>query len=157
MDLSKFLVAGVDLTTVEIRPGLGRVVVANYDSYEVGTQLIREKPVLIWKSGDWCDYIEKFLELPEAEKAIVLDMFAAATSAQDYLASLVLLRCTEMVDQVGSEAKMKQLVAIANTNAHEYYGTVAESFHEVVRPVGERLSSGKSALFAFGSKVAHSW
>jgi len=163
-DLTSFLVShdgGQDTVRIESRDGLGRIVVANAPVTVLGSIIIREKPVLVWKTGDWMDYLDHFLDSSDEVKRIVLDMFAPPEDSTTMREAHTTASRLKMIYPRAAECEftvIRKLIGIANTNAHEYYGTTSDSYREVVVSfVGERISSGKSALFAFGSKVAHSW
>lgn len=140
-----------EMTKVEMHATLGRIVVATAD-VGVGCVLIQEAPLMVWASNDWFDFLNTFESLPKVSRQGVLDMFHPpldSETIQGLEQLAVHLKSRSSLDV----RTIHKLLAISNTNAHEYYGKVASEFHEI-RGAGE-IRSGRSALFLYGSKVAH--
>ena len=140
---------------------LGRVVVATKDFLNVGEVILREKPLLVWdnQTNGTRQYLDAFLDAPAEVQNLVLDMHTPPESSQ-YMKSLrstALNFCNAFprYSAVLGVDKMVKLIGVSNINAHEYNGRPPEAFYDVVSEA-RRLSSGRSALFAYGSKVAHS-
>lgn len=131
--------------------GLSRVVVATKD-VEVGTKIIRERPVLVFdNSGDWEEMVTLFLALDETSKNGILDMFHPPLSSPTDISILTGRKLSIDPNLV------QKLITICNCNAHEYYGNDGEEYSEIQQTsFSTRLSSPKSSLFLFASKVAHS-
>jgi hypothetical protein len=143
---------------------LGRVVVAAQCQTKLGQVLFRETPVLVWNTdgdavGTWKSYLDAYLAAPDEDKAIILDMFAPPddSSLVQKLrreAMAICASCSKYTAALRFDMVLK-LMTISNINSHEYYGHPSEDFREVLSSLTSRLSSGKAALFVFGSKVAH--
>jgi len=139
----------------------GRVVVATRDFPTIGDVIVRERPLLVWDNRDhgFACYLDAFLSASPEAQSLILDMHTPPTDSK-YMANLrstAVALCRQLSNynaQLGVD-KVVQLIGVSNINAHEYYGRPAEAFHEV-ESTEARISSGKSALFAYGSKIAHS-
>ena len=162
ISLESYVVNGGDDRTTKIvcTPELGRAVVATRDFPVVGEVMLRERPLLVWntRGNPFSNYLDCFLDAPQEVKALVLDMHTPPEDSS-FMKSLagdaVLLSLqSERYLALGVE-KIIKLLGVSNINSHEYYGTPSEAFYDVVSE-SQRLHSGKSALFAYGSKVAHS-
>ena len=152
----------VPATQLSTRPGMGRVFVATKDFQTVGQVVLRERPLLVWSSSNardhFLNYLDAFLEATLEVKSLVLDMHTPDDDP-DYMQAIrasasSLCRQYPRVGSLGVD-KVTKLIRVANINAHEYTGKPAEAFQEVFM-FGDRVPSGKSALFAYGSKIAHS-
>jgi len=137
------------LTTL---PDYGRVLLVT-TSADVDSTLFRESPVLVWKTDNWVDFLRSFQALMEDDKQCVLDMFHPPLHHPTkhvwlYHASS-LSKCISL--DVGLIHKL--VLAISNTNAHSYAGTIEGN---VYTEGGSPGTSAKSALFLYRSKVAHS-
>jgi SET domain len=122
---------------------------------EKGSRIIREKPVIVWASSDWGDFFSRFEQLEQCDQDGILDMFHPPFSAP----SMMALERTAfgIAKSVSMEtSKVLKLLAICNTNAHEHFGNRNQVYFETAATNGMRLGSGKSALFLYASKVAHS-
>jgi len=113
-------------TRIEYREGMGRIVMANRAIESVGAPVIREKPVLVWDSENWADYVDQFLSLPETEKSIVLDMHSpspveSSSMTMQNMVQSALACSISRPGEIGGKTSRK-LIAVANTNCHEYYG-----------------------------------
>lgn len=140
----------VSKTSIAERQGLGRVVIAAQD-FAVGDVILREDPVLVWTSGDWRQCMEQFRDLPHDDQLGILDMFHPPLDEDPANDG------TMFGFPAGMDAqKIRKLVAIANTNAHEYYGRAQVMYSEIVMPDGIDPRTDKAALFLYASKVAHS-
>jgi hypothetical protein len=143
------LVAVVESTS-RTDDDLGRVVIATKD-VSIGTTIIRERPVLVYKHEAWLEMVSAFLALGEESKDGVLDMFHPPTKPK----LSIVTDANLVASQLSLDPTLVQkLILISNFNAHQYYGCDQERFHEVAS--FSPSSAGKSALFLFGSKVAHS-
>ena len=103
-----------------------------------------------------CSYIEGFIELPQEHQSVILDMFSGNVFdpleiARTELA--LLMAMPHLESQLGAQ-KIRQLIRIAILNAYEFYGYSNVQYLEtiVTRNPGRR-----SALFAYSSKLVHSW
>ena len=150
-------IESADFVAVESRTGdLGRVVVATKD-VAIGIKIIRERPILVNKSGDWSGMISAFMALDKKSKNGVLNMFHPPLSSQSVQSQHLKLQAEYLGRQLSMDSTLvHKLMAISNCNGHEYYGCDNELYHEAPRESFSRKSSGKMALFLFGSKVAHS-
>ena len=138
--------------------GMGRVIISD-SNVTVGEHVIREKPILVWRTSDNFieNYIESFLALSINYQAIVLDMFSGNTSTvRDKKIFAQLLLSMPGIDTRLGHDKLMSLTRIMNLNAHEYYGHSDVAYKEITSSL-PRISSGKAALFAYSSKVSHSW
>jgi len=153
-DLLKSKLESSDLVTIDTRDGdLGRVVVAT-KVVPFGTKVIREAPILVWEGGNWSDMILSFDSLDTSGKSGILDMYHPP------LTSPTMQQLKPQASFVASKLSMDfqlvhKLMAISQTNAHEYFGIPGEKYYET-SSVPYKVSSEKVALFLFGSKVAHS-
>jgi hypothetical protein len=142
------LVAIVESSTSRTDDDLGRVVIATKD-VSVGTTIIRERPVLVYKHEAWLEMVTAFVALDEESKNGILDMFHPPPKLS------IMTQANLVAGQLSLDPTLVQkLILISNFNAHQYYGCDQERFRE-----GSSFSpssAGKSALFLFGSKVAHS-
>jgi SET domain len=142
------------LTRIENHESLGRIVVVSTDA-EKGSRIIREKPVIVWTADDWADFFSKFRRLEQCDQDDILDMFHPPFSTPPMMAlereAFAIARRISM-----EPSKVLKILAICNTNAHEYYGNRNQVYFEDLSANGRRTGSGKSALFLYASKVAHS-
>jgi len=141
-------------TQIESRPDLGRVLVALRD-FAVGDVILREAPVLVWESGNWEAFLKRVDQLAETLQNGILDMFHPPLESESCrpLESMALsLRSLSHY----SVDKIIKLMAIANANAHEYYGQTSLEYQEFTSFMGGYQHSGSAALFLYASKVAHS-
>lgn len=148
------------VTKIVATEDLGRAVVASKDFPLVGEVILREMPLLVWDNttDERHQYLESFLDAPEHVQNLVLDMHTPPMES-DYMQSfrpeaVAICGMSPRFCALGVE-KVIKLMGVSNINAHEYYGKPTEAFYEVIA-VARRISSGQSALFAYGSKVAHS-
>eukprot|EP00977_Amphora_coffeiformis_P012802 scaffold3234_cov166-Amphora_coffeaeformis.AAC.17 len=132
---------------MEHRPSLGRVVVAAR-SFRVGEIISREAPVLVWNTGHWLQLEDKFRDLCIQDQTSILDMYYPPLEETTGMN-------LSMTQLVGTTPLLRKLVAIANTNSHEYYGYHNIAYTETITP-NATPGSGKVAFFAYASKVAHS-
>ncbi|OEU17854.1 hypothetical protein FRACYDRAFT_238282 [Fragilariopsis cylindrus CCMP1102] len=142
------LVAIVDSSTSRTDDDLGRVVIATKD-VSVGTTIIREKPVLVYKHGAWLEMVSAFVNLDEESKDGVLNMFHPPPKLSVMPEEKLVARQLSI-----DPTLVQKLILISNFNSHQYFGCDQERFNEVVS--FSPSSAGKSALFLFSSKVAHS-
>ena len=143
--------------------GLGRVIFST-DSFELGDCVIREKPILVWEGHDiqcsYISYIEGFMELPQEHQSVILDMFSDDVFDPREIARTelaLLMTMPQLESQLGAQ-KVRQLIRIAKLNAFEFYGYRNVQYLETIstfNPGGR--PGGRSALFAYSSKLAHSW
>jgi len=147
---------GKSNTRIVEEDGLGRVIVST-DTFVLGDCVIREKPILVWEDHSILgSYIEGFIELPQEHQSVILDMFSGDVFdpleiARTELALLVTMPHLE--SQLGAQ-KVRQLIRIAKLNAFEFYGYRNVQYLETI---GTRNPGRRSALFAYSSKLAHSW
>jgi hypothetical protein len=144
--------------------GIGRAVVASEPQTDIGKVLFREKPIIVWDTeggevNTWRSYLDAFKDLESHDKALILDMHSPNEECQIVrnLDRIARTLCDEYERELGHELTLK-LLATAETNAHEYYGRPAGDFQETcsVDAMIARRTSGRAALFVYGSKVAHS-
>ena len=141
------------VVAVETRNDLGRVVVTTQDA-GYGFTIVRESPVMVWRSCDWEDMVTKFKSLNDNDRQGVLDMYHPDLSSPTI--AMLKTEAAVVARSLGVSVDLvHKLMAISNTNAHEYYGYEGQQFVEI-ESNAERIRSGKAALFLFASKVAHS-
>lgn len=137
---------------IKSHPGMGRVAIASRD-FSVGELVLEEAPLMTWSVGKTdSDYHSNFLraytKASQAERSAVLEMaHPELESTSKRMEALRLVAAS-----IGSQFKLEtsialKLLAIRETNAHEYYGAVEHDFFDPAPRV---------ALFRLGSKVAHS-
>lgn len=144
------LVAIVDSSTSRADNDLGRVVIAT-KNISVGTTIIRERPVLVYKQGAWLELVSAFVALDEESKNGVLNMFHPPPNLS------IMPEANLVASQLSLDPTLvAKLILISNFNAHQYFGCDQELYNEVVASLFSPSSAGKSALFLFSSKVAHS-
>ncbi|OEU06873.1 hypothetical protein FRACYDRAFT_252779 [Fragilariopsis cylindrus CCMP1102] len=143
------LVVIVDSSTISrTDDDLGRVVIATKD-VSVGTRIIRERPVLVYKHGAWLELVSAFVALDQESKNGVLNMFHPPPKLS------IMPEAYLIASQLSLDPMLVQkLILISKFNAHQYHGYDQERFSEVVS--FSPSSAGKLALFLFSSKVAHS-
>lgn len=158
-DLTKYLVPTEEptMTRIALKDEIGRVIISN-QSFEFGSLIIREKPVVVW-DGDFTEFLEAFLKVSKEDQDIILDMYSEGRlNRNQYQLLLKTLFMNPQYSEVLGKEKMEKLFHIVNLNAHQYYGTskneYSEEFYSSVRNLN---SSKKCALFAYASKVSHSW
>lgn len=61
--------------TIETRGGLGRLAVATKDFDEMNETVIRELPSLVWREGDYQDYLRSFKGADIHIQSAILDMY----------------------------------------------------------------------------------
>lgn len=132
---------------------LGRVVLAT-KNIAVGSKIIRESPIMVWKHGQFVDFYNKFKELPDKDKDGILDMYSFPLDSPQVLSNKASILQAAWLCGVEITLAMK-LFSICSANAHEYIGRDNESYREVVS-YSPRVHSGQAALFLFASKVPHS-
>ena len=131
---------------------LGRFVVAT-TKVEVGNTIIKESPILVWKSNDWLEFFTKYEQLPIDEQASVLDMFCFPTDSTQLQSQMAAISHGAFVAGIEISLALK-LASICNANCHEYHGFDNEAYSEVM--TFPRMGSRKAALFLYASKVSHS-
>jgi len=129
-----------DFVTLDSRSDRGSVAVATKDVV-VGTKIIREKPVLVFETGDWEGMFSAFMALDSETKDAVLNMYhpsiiSPSISLQGHLIANGLSLDPMLV---------QKLLAIVKCNGQCY----DRSDQDYDR--GFRI-----ALFLFGSKLVHS-
>jgi hypothetical protein len=142
-------------TKIGTRPGMGRVVIATRDMDVLGAKLIREKPALVWSEHDWPEFLQKFQDSTPSRQRAVLDMFHPPLSSEAILPLRGQAQRLAARSSIGDVDLVHKLLAIVETNCHQYYGYADIAYAEVIgfqRPTGPTTS----ALFVYGSKVAHS-
>lgn len=161
LDLASFLVpapGGDSHTIVRLatHEDLGRIVIAMVPYDDVGSTLLRERPLLSWSEGSTSNLFNAFLEAPSHVKDIVLDMFTPpATSTLMLQAAVIAGMCGVTYPRASTLGRetMTKLVGVEMANAHAYYGREALPYSE---NIGGPTGTERSALFAYASKVAHS-
>jgi SET domain len=143
------------ITRIENRDGIGRVVVCRENIDSIGTILIREKPLIVWQTDDMDDFLEAFVSASAEDKEIALDMFTPSFKSSIMLKSSSIAQSLSFRHHNLPFETIHKLVGVIEINAHEYYGHRDSQYAEVTT-FASRLSSGRTALFAFGSKVSHS-
>jgi len=141
-----------DLTKVEMHQTMGRIVLTTASVKKVGTILLRESPVLVWKNDDWVEFLAKFESLTDEDRYGVLDMYHPSLDTkqmQELLPTALDLASRSTISTLDT-AIIHKLLAIVYTNAHEYYND-GETSSEVPSQHQQH-----TALFLYGSKVAHS-
>lgn len=160
--LASYLVGGAEDRTTKIvcTPELGRAVVATRDFSEVGEVIFREQPLLVWDShvNYFSNFLDRFLDSPQEVRTLVLDMHTPPVDSR-FMKSLTETAVALSVQStryltLGVE-NITKLIGVCNINTHEYYGRPPEDFYDIVSE-SRRSGSGRTALFAYGSKVAHS-
>ncbi|CAB9527677.1 SET domain [Seminavis robusta] len=148
VDLSSFLIENKGDLVVERREGQGRLAVATRPLTNLFETVIREKPALIWRSDDFVHYLQQFRSSSSSLQNVILDMFHPpldSPAVSDLREGAMELAPLGIFTTKGKESVdfIHKLLAIANTNTHEYYGA-------------QDRNTSMSALFLFGSKMAHS-
>ena len=143
------LVAIVDSSTISrTDDDLGRVVIATKD-VSVGTTIIRERPVLVYKHGAWLEMVSAFVNLDKESKNGVLDMYHPPPKLS------IMPEAYLVASQLSLDPTLVQkLILISKFNAHQYYDCGRELSNEVASLSPSSVK--KSALFLLSSKVAHS-
>eukprot|EP00811_Abedinium_folium_P026858 NODE_4004_length_1949_cov_10.892426.p1 GENE.NODE_4004_length_1949_cov_10.892426~~NODE_4004_length_1949_cov_10.892426.p1 ORF type:complete len:553 (+),score=77.67 NODE_4004_length_1949_cov_10.892426:120-1661(+) len=141
-------------TAVEHHPAMGRVVVATRD-FDKGEVVIDEAPLLVWANGDIA-LLSAYRAAPLFVQETVLGMFHPPLDSNTPVISCsrtIAYRLARQHHDLGLDTELAhKLLAIANTNAHTYYGEKVP-FTEMFE--GSQ-GTPKSALFDLSSKVAHS-
>jgi hypothetical protein len=148
------------MITIEHRGGFGRVAVTTESIEDVGTIVIREKQLLLWENHKWDEFFEKFLELPDATKRLILDMTVPPRNSKPMegaeQSAAYLLQDNPRFRQLGVEYVTK-LIAIAKTNVHSYSDKQLGKLEDMLDGLSDAHSDeSKCALLALGSHVAHS-
>jgi hypothetical protein len=162
LDLASFLVPpapGGDSHTKVVRlathEDLGRIVIATVPYDDIGRPILRERPLLSWSRGS-SNLFNAFLEAPSHVKDIVLDMFTPpANSTLMLQAAAIAGTCAVTYPRASTLGRetMTKLIGVEMANAHAYYGREDLQYFE---HIGGPTGAERSALFAYGSKVAHS-
>ena len=156
--------SGIDLTclvesnagtVVKEQPSMGRVVVATKLIDTTGTKVIRERPSLVWKGNDWRDFLRKFQSCSSSLQGAILDMFHPPLDSDRILPFRVLAQRLVEYEIVNNIDLIHKLIAIVQTNGHQYYGVPSVSYTETFGLPGMHTTE-LSALFVYASKVAHS-
>lgn len=150
---------------VDVVPGLGRAVVATRH-FAPGDEVIVEAPLIMWREntpqGEGRVFLKAFLDASPRARESILDM--AHPSLDEELLIVKILK--EHADKLASspefaksrllDAKtIHKLLLISATNTHTFRGgdAAADKLSQHMPGDEERAPS---ALFALGSKVAHS-
>jgi len=143
-----------DFVKLERNEDHGRIVVATRE-IDVGCKIIREKPVLVWQSDKWEEYLTKFTALSPAEQLGVLDMHCFPLGSQQlHQHKHEIFQCA---DNVGvNQSLALKLLSISLANGHDYYGRDDLVYEEVASFIPQSGRSNKCALFLYASKVSHS-
>lgn len=137
---------------IKSQPGLGRVAIASRN-FSVGELVLEEAPLMTWSVGQTdLDYHSNFLraytEASQADRAAVLEMAHPELESTSKRMEALRLVAASIGLQFMLETNLAlKLLAIRETNAHEYYGAAEHNFFDLAPQV---------ALFRLGSKVAHS-
>ena len=99
--------------------------------------------------------VPKLVALEEKSKEDVLNMFHPPFTPHSVLSHNLKAGADNLAFQLSLDPVLVlKLMLIYKCNTHEYYGFEHALYYEVES--NSRVSSTKSALFLFGSKVAHS-
>ena len=110
---------------IETREGMGRVAFTTKKFDKMYEKVIREKPALVWEVDNMFDYVQKFKEADAKTQASILDMYHPPLSAPS-VAKLKKTAATLAMMGVDHDMDfIHKLLAIATTNAHQYYGETA--------------------------------
>ena len=158
MDLSAFLIENKGDLVVDRRKGQGRLAVASRPLSTLYEIVVRERPALIWRSDDFCQFLLQFRAAGKGVQDAILDMYhppldgsgsdsdssdsSGVAGLREGARELASMRILEEPHQ-NDPRFIHKLLAIANTNTHEYYGA-------------RHSGTSMSALFLFGSKINHS-
>lgn len=161
--------AGVDLESklllneglaIQSKDGMGRVTVAtkSFGSDKNGAAIIRETPTLVWPDGNFDQFLLAFQRADRSTQEGILDMYHPPLSASPVAALGTVASALMGRHGYDDAAFIHKLLAIVATNAHEYYGEQLAASGGDLRVHETYNSPGapKSALFLFGSKIAHS-
>ncbi|KAG7341425.1 hypothetical protein IV203_023377 [Nitzschia inconspicua] len=157
--LEKKLILNEGLT-ITTKDGMGRVAVAMRD---FGTEkfhhaIIREAPSLVWSDRDFGQFLLAFKRADSDAQKTILDMYHPPLSTPHVVELGTLASALAYLRVYQDVAFIHKLLAIAATNGHQYYGEPIAAAdgdlrqHEMLRS----SEAPKTALFLFGSKIAHS-
>jgi hypothetical protein len=161
VDLSAYVIENNGIR-IESRPGMGRVTVAKKPFEMLHAKVVREKPALVFNTGDNLDYLQKFAAADESVQNGILDMYHPPLSAPSVRSLATAAHWLRKSGVFVDVEFIHKLLAIMATNAHEYYGTMSNSTdgdltqYEQVGVVGKVNNTGKAALYIYGSKIPHS-
>jgi hypothetical protein len=146
---------------IETRLGMGRVTVATKPFDLLHAKVVREKPALVFKAGDFLDYLEKFAAVDDSIQDGILDMYHPPLSAPSVSSLAPVALWLKKSGPFKDVEFIHKLLAIMATNAHEYFGTMSSvTDGDLTRyeqaGVGTVNNTGKAALFIYGSKIPHS-
>jgi len=142
-------------TAIAERPGMGRVVVATRPMTITGTKLIREKPAVVWTGTDWPEFLRKFQSCSKRLQRAILDMFHPPLTSKDMLPFRLPAEQLARYHILDDADLIHKLIAIIQTNGHQYYGRPSVAYSEYFGLPGTEVTK-LDALFVYGSKVAHS-
>ncbi|KAL7470673.1 hypothetical protein ACHAXS_010926 [Conticribra weissflogii] len=137
LDLEQFV-------KIDISSESEQISVTTKQDIKEGTAVIREYPVIIWKTDDWVDFFKKFKRLTEDDQAAITNMNHPPLSSPELLRELPVIRaaCATNTDIFLA----RKLSSVCLMHEREYNG---EESHTIG-------SSAKSALFLFSSRVSRS-
>jgi hypothetical protein len=139
------------MVTIVLREGYGRVMVATEPILDVGTVIIREKPLMQWKTYQWETFFDAFLASSIETKKRILDLYVPEhhrllMDTAKYVASMN-LRDPASLRGLGHEILMNlNAIAVA-------YGNIA-SFKDAKNGFLNPEDS-TSYFLALGSHVVH--
>eukprot|EP00980_Cylindrotheca_fusiformis_P006372 scaffold1356_cov123-Cylindrotheca_fusiformis.AAC.53 len=124
---------------IQNHPEMGRVLVAtrDFDEAEIGSAILVEKPAIVCQQDDHMDFMEKFLDAPEAVQVGILDMFYQPLESPMGKSLIEPAKVLFMIGVLEDFMVIHQLLSIWMTN-------------------GMQWQNDKSALTLFASKFSHS-
>jgi hypothetical protein len=150
------------LVTIVNREGYGRVVVATKLIHELGTVVVRERPLLEWTINNWDEYLINLLNSSNETKKQVFDMHIPKEDSKVMQAALRrAMSCLETYARYPALERefAAQLIGIAISNSHSYSDSQLETLDELIdalSPGDDYCGDTKSALLSVGSRIAHS-
>lgn len=142
-------------TAIAERPEMGRVVIATRRVNVTGAKLIREHPAIVWSGEDWTELLGKFQSCSPSLQRAILDMFHPPLNSEPMLHFRALAEQLVRHGIVDDVDLIHKLMAIVQTNGHQYYGRSDVEYFEFFGLPGAQTTK-LDALFIYGSKVAHS-
>ena len=145
-DVDAFVILNKGLI-VETREGMGNLAVATQSFDRLYQVVLRERPAIVWMSDNFGHFLQQFQVAPTPIQTAILEMYHPPLD-HPAVAGLMPGAIDLALSMPGQKAEfIHKLLAIVNTNTHEYYGKNKSSTPG---------TASMSALFLFGSKMNHS-
>ena len=123
VDLECLIVENRGLAS-EMHPQMGRVLVATQPLTDLYQPVLREQPALVCQQGDYMDYMEQFLDLPETLQVGLLDMFYQPLHSPMGQSLVEPAKILFLLGALEDLVVLHQLLAILVTNGHQYQETL---------------------------------